>query len=258
VNFLIVSPNEFLGPDRIILHNIRASVAARNHPLKIGEEIAIGVVGKGLGRAITTHICQERVELEITSIAQAEPLLYTSLIVGLSRPQTVRKVLHIASVMGATELHLVKTARSEKSYLQSKCLEPEALQEEIFKGLEQAGNVFPPAVTIHRSFSFFVRERLPQLIQERGSPAPLCLAGHTRSDRPLSELCRNFTPTIKPVFAAIGPEAGWNDEEVEKLAERGFIPLSMGGFVLRVETALTALLAQIALLRALSIVDPES
>ena len=51
------------------------------------------------------------------------------------------------------------------------------------------------------------------------------------------------------VALAVGPEGGFLPFEIEKLAEAGFEPVSMGGRTLRVETACVALLAQLDLLR---------
>ena len=41
----------------------------------------------------------------------------------------------------------------------------------------------------------------------------------------------------KPLGVIIGPEGGWTDEEIVFLQERGVLPLSLGTFVLRAETA---------------------
>ena len=46
----------------------------------------------------------------------------------------------------------------------------------------------------------------------------------------------------------MGPEGGWIDYEVEKFVSRGFTPVSMGPRVLRTDTAVVALLAQLMVL----------
>jgi len=48
---------------------------------------------------------------------------------------------------------------------------------------------------------------------------------------------------------AVGPEGGWVDFEIDKFIEQDFVPISMGERVLRTDTAVVALLAQLMVLR---------
>jgi RsmE family RNA methyltransferase len=49
----------------------------------------------------------------------------------------------------------------------------------------------------------------------------------------------------QPVTLAIGPEGGWIPYEVDLLAKAGLQPVQLGARILRVETAVTALLSRI-------------
>lgn len=57
----------------------------------------------------------------------------------------------------------------------------------------------------------------------------------------------NFAKTSQPprIFVAIGPEGGWDDAERSLMQARGWLPLGLGPFILRVETAVVAASAAI-------------
>ncbi len=58
--------------------------------------------------------------------------------------------------------------------------------------------------------------------------------------RPLLEVMKTEKPSAATLL--LGPEGGWADREAGRIAEAGWIPASLGSFVLRAETAaLTAL-----------------
>ncbi|MGB7388292.1 MAG: RsmE family RNA methyltransferase, partial [Pseudomonas neustonica] len=111
---------------------------------------------------------------------------------------------------------------------------PEVVRENLLLGLEQARDTVLPTVRIEKRFKPFVEDSLPGLINNQ-----LALVAHRGSypacPRGIEE----------PLTLAIGPEGGWIPYEVEKLVEAGMQPVQLGERILRVETAVTALLARL-------------
>ena len=121
---------------------------------------------------------------------------------------------------------------------------PNALRADLLLGAEQAASPLVPTVAIHRLFVPFVRERL------RGFPTTGC--GLRLLAHPLAQsMLEGAVPgaPFRAAEVAVGPEGGWIEAEVDSFCAVGFTPVRLSSRVLRVETAVTALLAQLELLR---------
>ncbi len=219
------------------------------HDLSNGQTIPVVVWGKFRGRGVITQLNKDSISLEIaldSSIIEREP---TTLIVAIPRPQTQKKIIHLATVLGVKDLHFIRSENTEKSYLESKSLIPHAIKYEIVKGLEQSYDCMPPTITVHKRFRPFIEDVLVTALNS--TKEPLKVLCDTAED-PL--LCINedaLQSKDSHAFIAIGPEAGWNDFEREAFKSLGFKSVSLGPRILRCETATSVILAQVALIREL-------
>ena len=157
-----------------------------------------------------------------------------TLLLALPRPKMLKRVLQTVAAMGVPRLVLLNSYRVEKSFWQTPFLEPEAIREQLLLGLEQARDTVLPEVSIEKRFKPFVEDRLPAI-----SAGTLGLVGHPG---PYPACPRAVE---QHVTLAIGPEGGWIPYEVEKLAAAGLQPVQLGERILRVETAVPALLARL-------------
>jgi RsmE family RNA methyltransferase len=131
-------------------------------------------------------------------------------------------------------LVLLNSYRVEKSFWQTPFLQPAAIREQLILGLEQARDTVLPEVLIEQRFKPFVEDRLPAM-----AAGSLGLVGHP-GDYPACPRAVEQAVTL-----AIGPEGGWIPYEVEKLQAAGLQPVQLGERILRVETAVSALLARL-------------
>ncbi|MNE27592.1 16S ribosomal RNA methyltransferase RsmE [compost metagenome] len=204
------------------------------HRCAVGDSLRVGQLGGLMGRAEVLRLEGHEAELQV-SLDQPPPAkLPLTLVLALPRPKMLRRVLQTVSAMGVAKLVLVNSYRVEKSFWQTPFLEPEALREQLVLGLEQARDTVLPEVIIEKRFKPFVEDRLPTIVA-----GTLGLVGHPGNypacPRGLDE----------PVTLAIGPEGGWIPYEVDLLAKAGLAPVQLGERILRVETAVPALLARL-------------
>ena len=157
-----------------------------------------------------------------------------ALILALPRPKMLRRVFQTVATMGVPRVILVNSYRVENSFWQTPFLEPAAIHEQLILGLEQARDSVLPEIVIEKRFKPFVEDRLPAVVE-----GTLGLVGHP-GDFPA---CPRAVE--QPVTLAIGPEGGWIPYEVDLLQASGLNPVQLGARILRVETAVTALLARL-------------
>nr|WP_272885919.1 16S rRNA (uracil(1498)-N(3))-methyltransferase [Stutzerimonas stutzeri] len=231
---LLLEAADFVAADRVVLRDRRLTHLHEVHRAEAGECLRVGLLGGQMGQGQLLRLDATEAELRI-ELQQTPPAkLPVTLLLALPRPKMLRRVLQTVASMGVPKLVLLNSYRVEKSFWQTPFLEPQAIREQLLLGLEQARDTVLPEVIIEKRFKPFVEDRLPQLVAgTRG------LVGHPGDyptcPRALSE----------PVTLAIGPEGGWIPYEVEKLTEAGLQPVQLGDRILRVETAVSALLARL-------------
>jgi RsmE family RNA methyltransferase len=242
VNSLIIFPNECITPQQIVLRGERAVAVSREYEAREGQEITIALWGGNKGAARLCSVAKHEVTMEITRQEPSTPLLPFDLVIGLSRPQTIKKVIQAAVMTGVRSLHLVSTELGEKSYTTATLLEPEHLRNETVKALEQIGEGYSPTIHVHRSFSYFCRTHLESLVQGNDT---VRLLAHPNA-REFTIVDRLYTD--RPIVVAVGPESGWSQREVAEFEARGFERVGLGPRVMRVEIALVFLLGQLRVL----------
>ena len=234
MNLLLLEEADFIAADRVVLRDRRLTHMQEVHRAAVGDSLRVGRIGGLMGSAELLRLEPGEAELQV-SLDQAPPTkLPLTLVLALPRPKMLRRVLQTVAAMGVPRLVLVNSYRVEKSFWQTPFLEPEAIREQLILGLEQARDSVLPEVVIEKRFKPFVEDRLPALVE-----GTLGLVGHPGQypacPRGLDE----------PVTLAIGPEGGWIPYEIELLGKSGLQPVQLGERILRVETAVTALLARL-------------
>jgi len=234
VNLLLLDTADFIGDDRVLLRDRRLTHLQQVHRAEAGEQLRVGRVGGKVGSGQLLRLDAHEAELQVSFDQPPPAKLPVTLLLALPRPKMLRRVLQTVAAMGVPRLVLLNSYRVEKSFWQTPFLEPAAIHEQLILGLEQARDTVLPDVIIEKRFKPFVEDRLPQL-----AAGTLGLVGHP------GEFPHCPRALTEPVTLAIGPEGGWIPYEVEKLAAAGLQPVQLGERILRVETAVSALLARL-------------
>lgn len=234
MNLLLLEPADFVAVDRVVLRDRRFRHIQDVHRAEAGESLRVGLLGGQMGEGRLLRLDASEAELQITLHQPAPAKLPITLLLALPRPKMLRRVLQTVACMGVPRLVLLNSYRVEKSFWQTPFLEAVAIREQLLLGLEQARDTVLPEITIEKRFKPFVEDRLPQLVA-----GTLGLIGHP-GDYPACPRALD-----EPVTLAIGPEGGWIPYEVDKLTEAGLQPVQLGERILRVETAVSALLARL-------------
>ena len=234
MNLLLLEDADFVAADRVVLAGRRLKHLQEVHRAAVGDSLRVGRIGGLMGSGSLLELTEQHAVLQI-SLNQSPPAkLPLTLLLALPRPKMLKRVLQTVSAMGVPRLILLNSYRVEKSFWQTPFLEPEAIREQLILGLEQARDTELPEVVIEKRFKPFVEDQLPGIAADS-----LGLVGHPGDFPPCPRAVE------QAVTLAIGPEGGWIPYEVDKLREAGLTPVQLGERILRVETAVPALLARL-------------
>ena len=163
---------------------------------------------------------------------------WIDVILAPPRPRVMKRLLPQLAAMGVGRLVLVGAEKVERDFWGATLLKPENYRPLFVDGLMQAGTSILPELLVRKSFRRFVRDELDALFPQRRR-----LVAHPY-DAP-ADVCAPSAGETERLLLAIGPEGGWTDGEVALLEERGFRRYSLGGRILRTDTATIALLAKL-------------
>ncbi|MBC3413382.1 16S rRNA (uracil(1498)-N(3))-methyltransferase [Pseudomonas sp. SWRI51] len=234
MNLLLLEEADFIAADRVVLADRRFTHMQDIHRVAVGDTLRVGRIGGLMGKAEVVRLEGHQAELQVAFDQPPPAKLPLTLVLAVPRPKMLRRLFQSIATLGVPRLIVLNSYKVEKSFWQTPFLTPEAIRENLILGLEQARDTVLPEVIIEKRFKPFVEDRLPAIAADT-----LGLVGHPG---PYPACPRAVTG---PVTLAIGPEGGWIPYEVDLLAKAGLQPVQLGDRILRVETAVTALLSRI-------------
>jgi len=219
-------------------HVLRAEMG-QSYELSDGETVRLGRVNR---------MERDEIEFELTETVAdvAPPRLAITLLLSIVKFDRFEWALEKATELGVDELVPLSAARSEKGLILAAPKRAERWQRILMESSQQARRLRPPVLheveTVSERFVPPRVENAPRetgmriILSERSDALPLrdVLSAHRRES--------TFAATL-----AVGPEGGWTDEEFDAADSSGFAEASLGGSILRTETAVMAALASLNL-----------
>src|SRR4051812_38524592 len=207
MNLIVFEPHELDTP--LIWSDPRSEHVTQILHMGVGDEFVAGVIEGPIGKARITSMHEGMMSLAFEWGKTPPPLPPLTLIVGLPRPPTARKVLNEVTSLGVAAMHFVVTDMGEKNYAQSPLWSSGEWRRHVINGAQQAVDTHLPEVTYAR--------RLSDVIATLPSAGTRIALDNYEASRPLPDV-----PLHPAVAIAIGSERGWSPRELQALRDAGF------------------------------------
>jgi 16S rRNA (uracil1498-N3)-methyltransferase len=176
---------------------------------------------------------ENRIEFALVErIAARESNLKVQLLVSLIKFDRFEWCLEKATELGAAEILPLAAVRTDKPLVAAAAKRASRWEKILLESAQQSRRLGPPILErVERPADAFgnTKAALKVILSERAE-APLI--NHALKD------ARSNSAAL-----AIGPEGGWTEEELSAARGAGFREASLGGTILRTETAVLAALA---------------
>ena len=199
----------------------------------VGDSLQVGLLGGDLGTAVVRLLEPHRVQLDVQLDQPPPPRHRFDLVLALPRPKMLRRILRMVAEFGVSNLHLINSARVEKSYWQSPLLAEDKLESALVAGLERSRDTVLPRVHFHQRFRPFVEDQLVDVCA--GRPCWIADQGATVALK---------DQTAAPAVVMIGPEGGFVPFELALAQAVIARAMNLGVRTFSVDTALVTVLAQ--------------
>lgn len=159
------------------------------------------------------------------------------LVYALAKGEKVDAVVRDATELGATHIVLTATARAVVKVEDGKrAAKLERWRRIAEQAARQSGRSDPPTVDLATT-----------LIAALGIAASVAEDRFILDPRATEPLGKRLAARRATAFA-VGPEGGFSEDEIEEARSAGFVPVTLGSFVLRTETVAAAVLGALRVL----------
>ena len=233
MNIVVLDRSDWRDEEHVCLVDRRADHIRAVLRAAVGDSVRVGELNGHLGQGRICAIDADSVVLRVELSQPPPPRHRFDVVLSLPRPKVLRRLFRTVAEYGVANLHLIHSARVEKSYWQSPLLAPDKVHDALLAGMERASDTVVPKVHQYRRFRPFVEDQLKDICA--GRPCWIAQMG--------ASLALRETPPGDAVVM-VGPEGGFVPFELELAQAVLAQPVHLGSRTLSVDTALTSALAQ--------------
>lgn len=215
--------------DRAALSGAHASHLARVLRARVGQEFDIAA-GNELrrGRVIAVH--DTRVEFELGEIVEAVTVRPITVVLAVFKFDRFEWAVEKCTELGALRIVPVIARRSDAHLANSAGKRVERWRRIAREASEQSRRLSAPEIP--------EPVKLKQYLGLEAAGSRIVL-----SENEQEVLLHDLTGGDEQIAIAIGPEGGWAEDELKMFGEAGWNSASLGGTILRAETAAVAAVA---------------
>lgn len=196
----------------------------------VGTLVFVGFENGPRARVSVTELSEDgAVVLEVVNTEASPAALPITLLIGLPRPHTAKRILFDAASMGVQALHFFESERSEPSYAQSSLWSTDEWRDRLRLGTEQSFGTHVPDVAMHADLQSAISALY-------GADVNIALDNY-EAEGALSAI---LPQTAGSALIALGSERGWSPTERDVFRKNGWKLAHIGPHVLRAETAVVA------------------
>lgn len=234
MNLVLLQADKISDQHQAKIHGRQFQHIVTTLKAKVGDTLSVGIENGALGQAEIISLAPDHALVQIECNQAPPAALPLRLVLALPRPKMLRRTLQSCISMGVKDIVLINSWKVEKSYWQTPWLSETALYDNAVLGLEQAKDTMLPRIALRKLFKPFVEDELADFAgdSQRILAHP---GGNEACPINLSRACT----------LVIGPEGGFTEYEAQKIQEQGFEAVNIGSRILRVETAVPALISRL-------------
>jgi 16S rRNA (uracil1498-N3)-methyltransferase len=210
------------------LGRVLRAEAGQIYELSDGAVVRLGRVEKATRDAIEFSLGE--------SVTASAPRIETTLLLSVVKFERFEWAIEKATELGVSEIIPVDATRSEKGLVVASVKRAERWGKILIGSAQQARRLRPPVLHPLQTAAAAFRSQMERGVRIMLSEQP--------GAKPLAEI-RGVISRAKMAGAAlaVGPEGGWTDDEFKAARDADFMEASLGTYILRTETAVTAGLA---------------